>query len=204
MKNKIVLPLALFTLLLLSSPVLAQGDQVQVKTQSEVEAYKQADKKTPEEIEAERIRTREVKSTPSGELIQNREEIRVENMSKLTQAKQNLVNRVYGNIQNQLTKRYQVLMTSEAKIQARIQNLVSEGKTLTPASNKLAESEALKSDYTDALGELAGQVNTIHQSTEPFNQVPALRQTSQKIGNILKQIRQTQVEAIKLIINLND
>jgi methionyl-tRNA synthetase len=130
--------------------------------------------------------------------------VRQEVQSRLTQVKQNLVNRVYGNIQKQLTNRYQVLQASEAKIQARIQELVSQGKNLTPASDKLAESEAFKLEYQAALDELASQVDAIHQSTEPFNQVPNLRQTSQRIGNILKQIRQIQVEAIKLIINLNN
>ncbi len=218
MKNIVTLLFVIFTLLLISTPVLAEGDQIQVKTQAEIEAYKQANKKTPEEIaaykqanaktpeeiEAERNRLREIKNTPTGQLIQNREEIQLENNSKLTEIKQNLVDRVYGNIQKQLAKRYQVLMDSEAKIQARIQNLVAEGKNLTPASDKLAESEAFKLQYQAALDELAGQVSAIHQSSQPFNQVPALRQASQKISNLLKEIRQTQVEAIKLIISLNN
>jgi len=190
-------------LLLSATPSLAvSGTSINQRDRDQVQSQTNQDlSNSPQDITPSQIRTRQQTENQGDETqIQVRQEVQ----SRLTQVKQNLVNRVYGNIQKQLAKRYQVLMASEAKIQARIQNLVSEGKNLTPASDKLAESEAFKLQYQAALGELANQVNAIHQSTEPFNQVPALRQTSQKIGNILKQIRQVQVEAIRLIINLND
>ena len=190
-------------LLLSATPSLAvSGTSINQRDRDQVQSQTNQDlSNSLQDITPSQIRTRQQTENQGDETqIQVRQEVQ----SRLTQVKQNLVNRVYGNIQKQLAKRYQVLMASEAKIQARIQNLVSEGKNLTPASDKLAESEAFKLQYQAALGELANQVNAIHQSTEPFNQVPALRQTSQKIGNILKQIRQVQVEAIRLIINLND
>jgi methionyl-tRNA synthetase len=190
-------------LLLSATPSLAVSDtSINQRDRDQVQSQTNQDlSNLPQDITPSQVRIRQQTENQGEETqIQVRQEVQ----SRLTQVKQNLVNRVYGNIQKQLTKRYQVLMASEAKIQARIQNLVSEGKNLTPASDKLAESEAFKLQYQAALGELANQVNAIHQSTEPFNQVPALRQTSQKIGNILKQIRQVQVEAIRLIINLND
>jgi len=196
--------LFIVTLLLLSStPSLAvsdtsinQRDRDQVQSQTNQDLSNSSQDVTPSQV---RIR-QQTENQGDETQVQIRQEVK----SRLTQVKQNLVNRVYGNIQKQLTKRYQVLMASQAKIQARIQELVSQGKNLTPASDKLAESEAYKLQYQAALGELAGQVDAIEQSSQPFNQVPGLRQVSQKVANILKQIRQTQVETIKLIINLNN
>jgi len=190
-------------LLLSANPSLAVSDtSTNQRDRDQVQSQTNQDlSNSPQDISPSQVRTQQQTENQGDETqVQVRQEVQ----SRLTQVKQNLVNRVYGNIQNQLTRRFQVLEASEAKIQARIQELVSQGKNLTPASDKLAESEAYKLQYQAALGELAGQVNAIHQSTEPFNQVPALRQASQRIGNILKQMRQIQVEAIKLIINLND
>ncbi len=201
--NKYTLLFIVSFLLLSTNPSLAVSDtSINQRDRDQVQSQTNQDlSNSPQDITPSQVRVRQQTENQGDETqVQVRQEVQ----SRLTQVKQNLVNRVYGNIQKQLAKRYQVLLTSEAKIQARIQNLISEGKNLTPASDKLAESEAFKLQYQAALGELAGQVNAIHQSTEPFNQVPALRQASQKIGNILKQMRQIQVEAIKLIINLND
>lgn len=201
--NKYTLLFIVSFLLLSTNPSLAVSDtSINQRDRDQVQSQTNQDlSNSPQDITPSQVRVRQQTENQGDETqVQVRQEVQ----SRLTQVKQNLVNRVYGNIQKQLAKRYQVLLTSEAKIQARIQNLISEGKNLTPASDKLAESEAFKLQYQAALGELAGQVNAIHQSTEPFNQVPALRQASQKIGNILKQMRQIQIEAIKLIINLND
>lgn len=201
-KQTIFLFIALF-LLLSNQSVLAVSDtSINKRDRDQIQAQTNQDlSNSSQEISPSQVRTR-TQTENQGEDTQL--QVRQEVQSRLTQVKQNLVNRVYANIKKQLENRYQVLLASEAKIQARIQNLVSEGKNLTPASDKLAESEAFKLQYQAALGELAGQVEAIHQSSQPFNQVPSLRQSAKRIGDTLKQIRQTQIEAIKLIINLND
>jgi len=231
MKSKNFIPLVLLLLILSATPVsaynsgpLAQKTPEEIeawreanrktpeeieaykeanqKTPEEIEAYKQANQKTAEEIEAERARLREVKSTPSGELIQKREEIRQENLSKLTEIKQKLVNRVYANIEKQLANRYQVLLDSQKKIEARISEMNDEAVDTSSVTAKLAEIEAYKTSYQSSLTQLAAQIQALQQSNTPFKEVPSLRLQAKNINDSLKNIRQIEVEAIKLLISL--
>lgn len=231
MKHKLILPLVLLTLLLVSSPVLAEGDQVQVKTRAEIEAYKAANKKTPEEIaaykeankktpeeiaaykaankkspeeiEAERARLREEKGEMLGELEQKREELRTQSQSKLTELKQKVVNRVYGNIEKQLASRYELLLKSQEKIEDRISDLTQEGLDTSPASAKLAETEAYKTAYQAALVKLSAQVEAIYESDSPFKEVSGLRAAAKEVNDTLKNIRQLQIDAVKILVSLN-
>lgn len=201
-KQTIFLFTALFLLLSTQSALAVSDTSINKRDRDQVQAQTNQDlNNSSQEISPPQVRTRQQTENQSEDTqIQVRQEVQ----SRLTQVKQNLVNRVYNNIKNQLNRRFQVLESSQVKIQSRLTQMTQEGKDVSLASDKLAQVEPLKEQYRAQLQILAGQIDEINQSEQPFNQVPALRQTAKQIGGFLKQIRQIQVDAIKLIISLND
>ncbi|MGI5841102.1 MAG: hypothetical protein ACOX6N_02735 [Patescibacteria group bacterium] len=208
--------LMILTLLLLfsASPALGQASTpapsliptispVQTRQQLN-EQYQQSKDELKQERQEVQNEIRQQAGELRGTITQKREEIQEQKRGVLSELKVNIVTRIHSKIKSDLEKRYQNLQEIKQKIQSRISEKKSAGLDMAGVEAKLATLATYEATYRNHLIDFDALLDDVLDSNNPISLISSLRQSANTIKGDIKQIRQVQIEAVRLMVRVQD